>query len=86
MTKFRQPLVHIDWVKEFQNKNTQEMWDKFKSILEDFQTQCTPDKCIRKTKTRKPLWWNRETGIKVQEKKRAFMNYKGSNRRRFKYL
>ena len=55
------------------------MWDKFKSILEDFQTQCIPDKCIRKTKTRKPLWWNQEIGRKVQEKKRDFKNYKGSN-------
>ena len=73
--KLRNLLNSINWDEEFRNKNAYEMWDIFKSKLEQIQEQGIRERFIRK-KNRKPLWWDKEIGKRITEKKQGFHTLK----------
>ena len=74
-TKFESMLSCIDWESRLKNLNCYEMWDTFKSNLDNIQLECFPVRKIR-TKNRKPFWWNCDIRDKIRDKRKSFKRYK----------
>ena len=66
--------MEIDWVKDFENKNTQNMWDIFHDRLTGMIERHIPKK--KYTNNKKPPWWSREINIVSKAKKKAWHKYK----------
>ena len=69
--KLREKVSIINWKNIFKEKNTYEMWETFKEIIEGFQRECIPVKTLRSSKN-KPLWWNNEINEKIKLKRKYF--------------
>ena len=60
-------MNNLNWQYLFQGKNTYEMWDIFKSLLNKFTKQFIPMKKIRNNKEVKPKWMNGEIKRLIRE-------------------
>lgn len=83
----REMLEQINWDSVFVNKSVFEMWDIFKNQIKIIQEQCIPLKPIRKYKSIKPPWFDREIRNLIKNKKLAHQESKrlGSERSLSKY-
>jgi len=66
----REKLSKIQWSEKFINKNCNEMWDIFKSNLDNITRECIPLKSVRISQKFKPLWWNSKISKLVKDKKK----------------
>ena len=73
--KLRNLLDLVNWDEEFRNKNCFQMWDKFKEILVNVQSQCFRMKQKRE-KNSLPRWWCREIRELINQKKSLFKKFR----------
>ena len=75
--KYKDLLSEIDWDTKFAEKNCNEMWETFKTTIEDLQTQCIPKVTARSGNFKhKPGWWDSDIGNLIKEKRKAYNKLK----------
>ena len=80
----------LNWEYLFHGKTTYEMWDIFKTLLDNFTKQFIPMRRIRKNKKVKPKWMNGEIKRLIKETRKAYQIQKSNsseeNQQRFRQL
>ena len=72
----RAALQHIDWEGMFAQKNTEQKWESFKSVVHTHTEQYIPVSNKFKRLKVKPMWLTSSVKKAIKNKKRAFKIYK----------